>query len=114
MESFRAILGDDSAEVSFSWPVDGRIWGARPSRLGMAKLALKDRGDFPGVGSFAESFFMPFEKSRCGGLGRCRGVMLSPRLRTVSAPVGVEFAVVRSGRSRSVMSVPREGGGGWS
>ena len=37
--------------------------------------------------------------------------MLSPRLRTVSAPVGVEFAVVRSGRSRSVMSVPREGGG---
>ena len=37
--------------------------------------------------------------------------MLSPWLRTVSAPVGVELAVVRSGMSLSVMSVPREGGG---
>ena len=37
--------------------------------------------------------------------------MLSSRLRTVSAPVGVVFAVVRSGMSRSVMSVPRDGGG---
>ena len=39
--------------------------------------------------------------------------MLSPRLRTVSAPVGVVLAVVRSGMSLSVTSVPREAGG-WS
>lgn len=42
--------------------------------------------------------------------------MLSPLLRTVSAPVGVVLAVVLSGMSRSVMSVPREGGtwsGSW-
>ena len=40
--------------------------------------------------------------------------MLSPRLRTVSAPVGVVLAVVRSGISLSVISVPRDGGDKWS
>ena len=37
--------------------------------------------------------------------------MLLPLLRTVSAPMGVVLAVVRSGMSQSVMSVPLDSGG---
>jgi hypothetical protein len=104
--------GDDSADASFSCPCWGRICEDLPSRLGIRKLDLKERGDRLGVGSLLESFLCVLERSRCVGFdGLCKGVMLSPPLRTVSAPVGEVFAVVLSGMSRSVMSVPREGGG---
>ena len=109
--SLRASRGEDSADVSFSWPWLGRIWVERPSRLDSKKLERNERGDLLGVGSFPESLAWMFVRLRCWGRGRCRGVMLSSRLRTVSAPVGVELAVVRSGMSLSVMSVPRDGGG---
>ena len=75
----------------------------------------KERGDLAGVDSFAAWLAVGLAcvpvRSRRGGCGRCSGVMLSSRLRTVPAPVGVVLAVVRSGMSRSVTSVPREGGG---
>ena len=45
-----------------------------------------------------------------GSLSR-RSLTLSPRLRTVFSPVGLAFDVFRSGRTGSVNSVPRDGGG---